>query len=101
MLREALPHIRRALEIDPGYRAFRNYRRIIGQELAVVSIQLGRHRDAAVHVHERVTELPGQNDWTAAVLLGMCASRWAADTITSRRHFAGKSFPKASATCPP
>jgi len=79
MLLEARVHMRRALEIDPGYRAFRRFRRIVGMELATVSMELGRYRDTGRYLLELVREQPGEHDWRAAQLLARCSARCRVD----------------------
>lgn len=74
LLKDATHYIKRALTIDPDYKAFRNYQRIIAREYANILIALEKHAEAATAVREFVAAQPTGHDWQAAVQLASCAT---------------------------
>lgn len=74
LLKDATTYIKRALNIDPDYQAFRNYQRIIARELANILIALEDHAAAATAIRELVAAQPNKHDWQAAVQLASCAT---------------------------
>ncbi|MCA8975749.1 MAG: serine/threonine protein kinase [Planctomycetes bacterium] len=70
---EALIEIRRALEIDPTASDYRDYRRILGKEIAIAHVLEGRHVEAAAALRTLLTEQPEGSQWTCGRLFAVCA----------------------------
>jgi len=80
---EALPHIRRAMVIDPRAGDVRNFRRALGLEAATAALELGDHGRAAEDASAWMHDLPQEAHWPCGRLLALCAKIVADDTQLS------------------
>ncbi|HEX5054004.1 MAG TPA: serine/threonine-protein kinase [Planctomycetota bacterium] len=80
LLGEGRDEINKALQIDPAAADYRDYRRIVGKELGIAQLELGRHADAAASAHQMLRDLPEGSAWEAGRLLAICAKVCGTDT---------------------
>jgi tetratricopeptide (TPR) repeat protein len=78
---EALPHLRRAMVIDPRAGDVRDFRRALGLEAATAALELGDHGRAAADARAWMHDLPQGAHWPCGRLLALCAKIVADDAL--------------------